>query len=85
MLEQNPLAGIGCSIAFGGINLIEGIFIAPKFMGKEVGLHPVTVLFALLVGGELFGALGVIVSIPVAGVLKALYLHNRKRIQNDIT
>lgn len=76
---------VAVALLFGGINLIEGTFIAPKFMGKEVGLHPVTVLFALLVGGELFGALGVIVSIPVAGVLKALYLHNRKRIQDDFT
>ena len=73
------------SILFGGINLVEGTVISPKFIGKEIGLHPVTVLFALLVGGELFGALGVIVSIPVAGILKALYLLYRKRIQNDIT
>jgi predicted PurR-regulated permease PerM len=76
---------LGVALLFGGINLVEGTVISPKFIGKEIGLHPVTVLFALLVGGELFGALGVIVSIPVAGILKALYLHYRKRIQNDIT
>jgi predicted PurR-regulated permease PerM len=50
-------------------------------MGKETGLHPVTVLFALLVGGKLFGALGVIAAIPVAGVLKGILLHQKKAKQ----
>ena len=75
---------LGVALLFGSINLLEGVYISPKFIGREIGLHPVTVLFALMVGGQLFGALGVIVAIPVAGVLKAFYLHYRKRINNEI-
>ncbi len=75
---------LGVALLFGGINLLEGVYISPKFIGREIGLHPLTVLFALMVGGQLFGALGVIVAIPVAGILKALYLHYRKRINNEI-
>jgi len=75
---------LGVSLLFSGINLIEGIYISPKFMGREIGLHPVTVLFALMVGGQLFGALGIIVAIPVAGIVKAFYLHYRKQIHSEI-
>lgn len=69
---------IGVVALFGGVNFIEGIVVTPRVMGKETGLHPVTVLFALLVGGKLFGALGVIAAIPVAGVIKGILLHRRK-------
>lgn len=68
----------GVLALFGGVNLIEGILITPRVMGKETGLHPMTVLLALLVGGKLFGALGVIAAIPVAGVIKGILFHRRK-------
>lgn len=69
---------IGVVALFGGVNFVEGVIVTPRVMGKETGLHPVTVLFALLVGGKLFGALGVIAAIPVAGVIKGILLHRRK-------
>lgn len=70
---------VGVFALFGGVNFVEGIVVTPRVMGKETGLHPVTVLFALLVGGKLFGALGVIAAIPVAGVLKGILLHRKER------
>lgn len=69
---------IGVIALFSGVNFVEGVVVTPRVMGKETGLHPVTVLFALLVGGKLFGALGVIAAIPVAGVIKGILLHRRK-------
>lgn len=70
---------IGVVALFGAINLIEGILVTPKIMGKEMGLHPLTVLVALMVGGQLLGALGLIIAIPVAGILKGLFLYYRKK------
>ncbi len=70
---------VGVLALFGGVNFVEGIVVVPRVMGKEIGLHPVTVLFALLVGGKLFGALGVIAAIPVAGVLKGILLYRRRK------
>jgi len=69
---------VGVVALFSSINFVEGVVVTPRVMGKETGLHPVTVLFALLVGGKLFGALGVIAAIPVAGVLKGILLHQKK-------
>lgn len=51
---------------------IEGNFLTPKMMGKNVGLHPLWVFFALLAGGALFGILGMFLAVPVAAVIGVL-------------
>jgi predicted PurR-regulated permease PerM len=40
-------------------------------------LHPVTVIFAVLAGGQLFGFVGVLVGLPVAAVIVVLLRHSR--------
>ena len=51
---------------------IEGNFITPKLVGKKVGIHPVLIIFSLLVGGSLFGFLGVLFAIPTIAVIGVL-------------
>lgn len=53
---------------------IEGAILFPLLLGKETGLHPVTLVVVLLAGGALMGTLGVIVAIPLALVCKVLWL-----------
>lgn len=52
--------------------LIEGFFLTPRLVGKEVGLHPVWVIFAVMAGGQLGGFLGVLLALPAASVLTVL-------------
>ncbi|KJS83912.1 MAG: hypothetical protein JM58_11740 [Peptococcaceae bacterium BICA1-8] len=54
------------------IQQIEGNIITPKILGKSIGLHPLIIILALLVGGHLFGILGMIFAIPLTGILKVL-------------
>ena len=56
-------------IAFGLIQQIEGSILSPILMKKIVGLPPVLVLVALVVGAKLWGILGAILVIPLAGIL----------------
>jgi len=56
-------------IAFVLIQLIEGNILSPILMKKIVGLPPALVLVALVVGGKLWGILGAILIIPLAGIL----------------
>ena len=51
---------------------VEGNFLTPKLVGAQVGLHPVWVIFALLVGGSLLGLLGLLLALPTAAVLSVL-------------
>jgi predicted PurR-regulated permease PerM len=50
----------------------ENIFISPRVLGNSVGLHPVTVIFLVLVGGYLGGILGMVLIIPLFAVLKVV-------------
>jgi predicted PurR-regulated permease PerM len=51
---------------------LEDYFVIPYVMGKIVNLHPLIILFAVISGGHLFGILGYILAVPIAGVLKIL-------------
>ncbi|WP_083947459.1 AI-2E family transporter [Thermovenabulum gondwanense] len=54
------------------IQQVESGIISPWIMGENLNLHPLTVIFSLMVGGTFFGIWGLILSIPMAAVLKLL-------------
>ena len=56
-------------IAFSLIHQIEGNILTPILTKKLIGLPPVLVLIALMMGGKLWGILGAILSIPLAGII----------------
>lgn len=57
---------------YGAMEAIEGFVLIPKFLGKEVGLHPLTIVVTLVIFGKLFGFFGVLLSVPLAAVTKIL-------------
>ncbi|MGI6142514.1 MAG: AI-2E family transporter [bacterium] len=59
-------------ILFTVIQQVESNILAPAIIGERVGLHPLAIIFFLLVGGELFGFLGLLLSVPVAAIGKAV-------------
>lgn len=52
--------------------ILEGNFITPKLVGKKINLHPLWIIFAVFSGGTLFGFKGLLLSLPVAGVIGVL-------------
>ena len=54
---------------------IDGQFIMPTIMGKYIALHPVLIILGVLVGGKLFGIVGLLFAVPVVAVCKVLYDH----------
>lgn len=57
---------------FGSVEVIEGAVLVPAILGKETGLHPVTVVISFFVFGELFGFFGVLLAVPLASTVKIL-------------
>lgn len=49
---------------------LEGFVLTPRIVGQSVGLHPAVVIVALLIGGDLFGFLGLLIAVPGAAVVK---------------
>lgn len=56
------------------VNQIEAVLLNPNILGRELGLHPLTVILFILVCGQLLGVLGVLVAVPLAAILKVLTL-----------
>lgn len=59
------------------INQLEGNLIAPKVVSKSVDLSPLAVTLALLAGGELAGIPGLLLAVPVAGIIRVLIVNFR--------
>lgn len=55
---------------FALVQALEGAVITPKIVGDRVGLHPVVTIIALLVAGQLFGIVGMLLAVPATAVLK---------------
>ncbi len=60
------------------VQQLESQFLVPKIMGKALGLSPVTIIFALLIGGKLLGLVGLLIAIPVTAILSIFYEEWRK-------
>ena len=69
LLQFGPHSEVlGVLILFGIGQFIEGFFLTPRLVGERIGLHPVAVLFALLLFGKLFGFFGVLLALPISAV-----------------
>lgn len=66
----HPLLVLGI---FAVVQFLEGFFISPKIMGDRVGLHPLTIILAVMVGTSLMGGIiGGILAIPLTAALRVL-------------
>ncbi|HEV2126099.1 MAG TPA: AI-2E family transporter [Chloroflexota bacterium] len=70
---------------FAVIQQLENNLIVPKVMGKAVAIHPLAVMVALLVGSELYGVLGAILSVPIAAALAVIVNAIREDIREEDT
>lgn len=66
---QSTTLGIWVLIFYIVVQQLEGHVLAPVILGKTLGLNPVTVVIALLIGAKLAGILGVLMAVPVAVVV----------------
>jgi predicted PurR-regulated permease PerM len=68
--DWQHLAGVAAVFTVGQV--IESYWLTPKLVGDRIGLHPMAVIFSVLVGGQLFGFLGMLLALPVAAVANVL-------------
>jgi predicted PurR-regulated permease PerM len=69
-LFQDPLTALWVALLFVGLQQIEGHIVAPQVFGHALRINPLLVIFALLVGGEIYGVVGALVALPIAAVLR---------------
>ncbi len=60
-------------IIYGVIQVIDSSFLTPKIVGDKIGLHPTAIIFSVFVASHLIGAAGLLLAIPLAGLIKIVF------------
>ena len=81
------MVGICSLIAVVVAQILESYFLQPLVMGKTMKLHPVTIMIGLLLFGNLFGILGMILATPTISIIKtiACFFNEKYNIMERIT
>ena len=74
-LFQSPMKALIVIVIMFVVQQLDGMIISPVIMKHAVDLHPTVIIFSLLLGGAVFGFVGLLVAIPVAAVVKALVMY----------
>lgn len=82
-LSISPLLGLAVLILFIIIQQTEAYVLVPKVMERALGLSPIVILSALLVGGKLGGIIGAIIAVPIASIITILFIELPKIHENS--
>ncbi|MGI4886010.1 MAG: AI-2E family transporter [Janthinobacterium lividum] len=73
----SPTKALGVVGVFMFVQFLEGNFITPMVTGSKVSINPMAAIIVLILGGELWGTPGMILSIPLVAVLKVVFDANK--------
>jgi predicted PurR-regulated permease PerM len=77
---EDPLTGLWVALGFLALQQLEGHVVAPQVFGRSLRLNPLIVLFALLLGGQIAGFVGAVVSLPIAAVIRETVVYLRRHL-----
>lgn len=84
ILQYDSLNGILAVAAVYTVGqLLESFVLTPRLVGERIGLHPLTVIFALMAFGELFGFTGILMALPVSAVMSVGVSYLRRYYLNS--
>ncbi|OPX34595.1 hypothetical protein B1H10_03280 [candidate division KSB1 bacterium 4484_188] len=61
------------ALAFAAVQLADNVLVQPLVVAKTVNLHPLIVLLVVIIGGQFFGILGMLLAVPTTGVIKVVF------------
>lgn len=73
LLTDSLLTPVFVVAVFGTVQFLEGNFITPRIVGSKVSINPFVAMVALIIGGELWGISGMILFVPLIGILKVVF------------
>jgi len=84
VLQFDGIQGLVLVACIYGIGqFIESFILTPRLVGERIGLQPLTVIFALLAFGHLFGFVGVLLALPGSAILAVAFRHLRAQYLNS--
>jgi predicted PurR-regulated permease PerM len=80
-LLHSPLTAVWVVLAYVGIQEIEGHIAAPLIMGTRFRVHPLVVIFAVLIGNQLHGIVGMFIAVPLIPIARETWVFFRPRVR----
>ncbi len=71
------------AVVYGLGQFLESFYLTPRLVGERIGLHPLTVIFALLAFGQLFGFVGILLALPASAILSVVFGRLRRHYLNS--
>jgi putative heme transporter len=79
-LFTDPISALWVLILFIGMQQLEGHVVAPQVFGKTLRINPLLVIFALLMGLQLYGIVGALVALPILSVLRETVIYLNRHL-----
>ena len=73
LLGDSLLQPVLVIAVFGTVQFMEGNFITPRIVGSKVSINPFMAMLALIIGGEIWGISGMILFVPLIGILRVIF------------
>lgn len=73
LLTDSLITPVLVVAVFGVVQFLEGNFITPRIVGSKVSINPFVAMVALIIGGEIWGISGMILFVPLIGILKVVF------------
>jgi putative heme transporter len=75
-----PIDAVWLIIAFTALQQLEGHVVAPQVFSQALRINPLLVIFALLLGGQLYGFVGAFIALPIAAILRESVVYFRRHL-----
>jgi predicted PurR-regulated permease PerM len=80
LFSGQPLDALWLTIAFTALQQVEGHIVAPTVFAQALRINPLLVIFALLLGGKLYGFIGAFIALPIAAILRETAVYMRRHV-----
>ncbi len=80
-LLTNPISALWVVLLFIGLQQLEGHVVAPQIFGHTLRINPLLVIFALLLGLQLYGVIGALISLPILAILRETFVYLSRHLR----
>jgi predicted PurR-regulated permease PerM len=80
LFSHEPIDALWLLIAFTALQQIEGHIVAPNVFAQALRINPLLVIFALLMGGRLYGLVGAFIALPIAAMMRETVVYLRRHL-----
>jgi putative heme transporter len=80
-LLTDPISALWVALLFLALQQLEGHVVAPQIFSHTLRINPLLVIFALLLGGQLYGIVGALVALPILSVIRETVVFLRRHVE----